>query len=83
MAELGPLRIVAHNRDQAEYLVRSQAEQRGVEVTDIDVSAAGTGVWIVTVSVTDTEKGESAHLGEDTAVLHLNTRSPGSRPAGY
>jgi len=81
MPELAPLRITARNRDQAEYLVRSQAEQRGVEVTEVDVSPAGTGVWLVTVTVTDDEKGRSARLGEDTQALHLSSLHKGRGPA--
>ncbi len=81
MAELGPLTITARNRDQAEYLVRSRAEQRGVAVRRVEVSAAGTGVWLVTITVDDADAGkfEAARLDEDTAVLHLRGHAPRPR----
>ena len=70
MAVIGPLTITARNRDQAEYLVRSRAEQRGVDVRQVDVSAAGGSAWLVTVVVADAEVAgaEAAHLDEDTQV---------------
>ena len=73
MAQLGPLTITARNRGQAEYLVRSRAEQRGVALQALDVSEGGAGSWLVTVTVSDTdaEKGVAALLDEDTQVLHL------------
>lgn len=84
MAVIGPLTITARNRDQAEYLVRSRAEQRGVEVRRVEVSAAGTGAWFVTIVVNDADapKGEAAHLDEDTQVLHFRShtrRGPAAR----
>ncbi len=77
MAELGPLTITARNRDQAEYLVRSRAEQRGVEAQRVDVTPAGAGVWFVTITVADRDaaKLEAARLDEDTAVLHFRTHT--------
>jgi hypothetical protein len=70
--------IAAHNAQQAEYLVRSRAEQRGVDVESVDVSGGTGGMWLVTVTLTDTEKGEAARLSEDTQALHLNL--PPTRP---
>jgi ribosomal protein L18E len=71
MAELGPWMITAHNKEQAEYLVRSRAEQRGVDVSRIDVSGGSGDMWLVTVTVSDAESAEAARLAEDTQVLHL------------
>ena len=74
MAQLVPLSIVARNMSQAEYLVRSRAEQRGVAVEHIDVSSLGGTVWLVSVAVddADAEKAEAAHLDEDTGVFHFH-----------
>jgi len=46
----------------------------GLKVTSVDVSAAGAGVWLVTVAVIDTDiaRGEAARLDEDTQVLHFH-----------
>lgn len=73
MAELGPLTITARNKDQAEYLVRSRAEQRGVRVQNISVAEAGTGAWFVTVTVSDDDAARLAlaQLDEDTTVMHF------------
>jgi hypothetical protein len=73
VAELGPLTITARNKDQAEYLVRSRAEQRGVRVQNISVAEAGTGAWFVTVTVSDDDAARlaSAQLDEDTTVMHF------------
>jgi hypothetical protein len=73
MARLVPLSILARNAHQAEYLVRSRAEQRGVAVERVDVSTLGGAVWLVTVSVgdADTATVEAAHLDEDTGVFQL------------
>ena len=80
MAEIGPLTITAHNAGQAEYIVRSRAEQRGVAVQGVSVSAAGTGAWAVFVTVSDDDvaKLAAAELDEDTQVLHFrsHTRPP-------
>jgi hypothetical protein len=73
MAELEPLRINARNREQAEYLVRSRAEQRGVDITGVEVANAGPDSWLVTLTVTDGTKGAAAALSDDTQVFHLNT----------
>ena len=80
MAELGPLTVTARNRDQAEYLVRSRAQQRGVHLHAIDVAEAGTGAWFVTVTVddADAEKLAAAALDEDTQVLHFRNHPPRS-----
>jgi len=82
MAQLGPLTITARNRDQAEYLVRSRAEQRGITVRSVEVSDAGAGGWYVTVTIddADTDKAVGALLDEDTQVLHLRSHRPGPRP---
>jgi len=76
--ELGPLTITAHNRDQAEYLVRSRAQQRGVSVQGIDVAPAGPGAWLVTIDVADTDAEllAAAALEEDTQVLHFRSHPP-------
>jgi hypothetical protein len=75
MPQLGPWLITAHNAAQAEYLVRSRAEQRGVEISEVEVSGGEGGMWLVTVTVTDSEtEAEAARLAEDTQVIHLDTR---------
>ena len=81
MAQLGPLTITARNRDQAEYIVRSRAEQRGVAVQGIDVSDAGAGGWYVTVTIDDADidKAAGALLEEDTQVLHFRSHRPRPR----
>ena len=73
MPELGPLTIAAHSRAQAEYLIRSRAEQRGVRLRSLDVSEAGHDVWSVTVEVDDddADKLALAALDQDTQVLHF------------
>jgi hypothetical protein len=73
MTELGPWMITARNAEQAEYLVRSRAEQRGVDVGGVEVSGGDGGMWLVTVTVSDTETGaEAARLGDDTQAIHLD-----------
>jgi hypothetical protein len=71
--ELGPLTIAAHTRGQAEYLIRSRAEQRGIKLLGLEVSDAGHDVWSVTVDVEDedVEKLAMAALDQDTQVLHF------------
>jgi hypothetical protein len=78
VAVLGPLTVTARNRDQAEYLVRSRAQQRGVNLHAVEVSEAGTGAWFVTVTVDDADKEKlaAAALDEDTQVLHFRTHPP-------
>lgn len=78
MPDLEPLAITAHNRDQAEYLVRSRAQQRGVTVRGIEVTAAGPGTWLVVVSVDDADAARlaSAALDVDTQVLHFRNHPP-------
>jgi len=78
--ELGPLTITARNSAQAEYLVRSRAQQRGVHVQGIEVTEAGVGAWFVTVTVDDddAEKLAAAALDEDTQVLHFRNHPPRS-----
>jgi hypothetical protein len=74
MADLGPWMITARNREHAEYLVRSRAEQRGVKVSEVEVSGGEGGMWLVSAVTTDpVEVGEAAHLGDDTRVFHLDT----------
>jgi hypothetical protein len=75
VAELGPLTITARNRDQAEYLVRSRAEQRGVRIEQMTVDDAGAGGFAVTVTVSDDDAAKlaAAQLDEDTQVLHFRT----------
>lgn len=73
MAELGPLSITAHNKDQADYLVRSRAQQRGIAVKGVRIEDAGPGAYFVTLTVDDEDaaRGLAAALDEDTQVLHL------------
>jgi acyl dehydratase len=74
MAELGPWMITARNREHAEYLIRSRAEQRGVTIDEVDVSGGEGGMWRVSAVVTGSaEAGAAARLGEDTQVIHLDT----------
>jgi hypothetical protein len=69
--------ITARNQAHAEYLVRSRAEQRGVHVSRIDVSGGDGGMWIVSAEIDESEEvGQAARLGDDTAVLHLDTHRP-------
>lgn len=73
MTQVGPLTITAHNAAQAEYLVRSRAQQRGIELRGVDVEDAGTGTWFVTVTVDDdvTARIAEAALDQDTTVMHF------------
>ena len=73
MTQVGPLTIPAHNRAQAEYLVRSRAQQRGIDLRSVEVEDAGTGVWFVTVTVDDDAAAgiAAAALDEDTTVMHF------------
>ncbi len=64
--------ITARTREQAEYVVRSRAEQRGVHLTELDVSGGDNGMWAVRVVVTEpSEVAEAARLADDTGVIHL------------
>jgi hypothetical protein len=72
VAEVGPLVVSAHNAEQAEYIVRSRAEQRGIRVSAVAVDGGSAGSWTVTVTVDDEHGGAAADLGEDTQVLHFN-----------
>jgi hypothetical protein len=74
MADVGPMTITARNREQAEYLVRSRAEQRGVRVHDVEVTEAGGG-FLVTLAVDDADAVVAAELGEDTQVFHLHRQT--------
>jgi hypothetical protein len=80
MATLGPWMITAHNEAQAEYLVRSRAEQRGVTVDQVEVAGGGSGMWLVTVTVADTATAEAARLADDTQAIHLETHRPRQVP---
>ena len=82
MPELGPLTIAAHTRGQAEYLIRSRAEQRGIRLRALEVTEAGHDVWSVTVVVDDddVDKLALAALDQDTQVLHFRNH-PHRRPA--
>lgn len=72
MTELGPLLINAHNQAQAEYLVRTRAEQRGLHVSEVDVTGGQPGQWLVRITVSDdVALAEAARLGDDTLSLHL------------
>jgi hypothetical protein len=80
MADLGPWMITARNKEHAEYLVRSRAEQRGVHISDVEVSGGSGGMWLVSVVVTESAAaGAAARLDEDTQVIHLDTHR--ARPA--
>ena len=83
MPELAPLTITARNRDQAEYLVRSRAQQRGVNIRRLDVAEAGPGAWFVTVTVDDSDAARlaAAALDEDTQVLHFRTHPSPRNPS--
>jgi hypothetical protein len=78
VAVLGPLTVTARNRDQAEYLVRSRAQQRGVHLQAVELAEAGPGAWFVTVTVedADAERLAAAALDEDTQVLHFRNHPP-------
>lgn len=82
MPQVGPLTIPAHNAAQAEYLVRSRAQQRGIRLDAVDVSDAGTGSWFVTVTVDDDNATRiaAAALDEDTTVMHFRNHPHRSRP---
>ena len=82
MTSVGPLTIPAHNRDQAEYLVRSRAQQRGVNLQEVVVEASGTGTWAVTVSVDDDETAQlaAAALDQDTTVMHFRNHPHRQQP---
>jgi hypothetical protein len=82
VAVIGPLTVTARNRDQAEYLVMSRAQQRGVSIEAIDIAEAGAGAWFVTVTVADAdaERLAAAALDEDTQVLHFRSHPPRERP---
>jgi hypothetical protein len=83
MTELGPWMITAHNKEHAEYLVRSRAEQRGVHISHVEVAGGQGGMWQVSAVIDDpAEVGEAARLGEDTQALHIGTRgnTPGAPP---
>jgi hypothetical protein len=67
--------ITARSREQAEYVVRSRAEQRGVHLRELDVSGGDNDMWVVRVVVTDApDVAEAARLADDTGVIHLDRR---------
>jgi hypothetical protein len=73
MTELGPWMITARSKEQAEYLIRSRAEQRGLHLTALTVSDGASGMWQVSATVSDSaETAAAARLGDDTKVLHLD-----------
>jgi hypothetical protein len=81
MTDLGPWMIAARNAEQAEYVVRSRAEQRGVSVSRVDVSGGDGGMWRVMVTVTETvQAAEAARLGDDTQAIHLDIRAARNAP---
>ena len=82
MTHVGPLTVTARNRDQAEYLVRSRAQQRGVSLNDVVVEDSGSGTWAVTVSVDDDEAARlaAAALDEDTTVMHFRNHPHRQQP---
>ena len=82
VAQVGPLTITARNQAQAEYVVRSRAQQRGVKVREVDISDAGTGTWFVTVTVDDDDAARlaAAALDEDTTVMHFRNHPHRSPP---
>lgn len=73
MTQVGPLRVTAHNGAQAEYLVRSRAQQRGIQLLGVEVAEASADSWFVTVEVDDEEAAKiaTAALDEDTTVMHF------------
>jgi hypothetical protein len=75
MTKLSPMRVMAHNREQAEYLIRSRAEQRRVTLSSLEVADGGAGSWLVSVTVDDADTAAAAQLIEDTRVLHLGVNA--------
>lgn len=84
MTTVGPLTIAAHNREQAEYIVRSRAQQRGIVLQELVVEDAGTGSWFVTVTVADDDAAKlaAAALDEDTTVMHFRAHPHRPRSEG-
>jgi hypothetical protein len=73
MAQVVSMVVTARNGAQAAYIVRSRAQQRGVEILTLEVAESGPGAWSVSVSVDDADAARvvAAALDEDTQVLHL------------
>jgi len=73
VAQVGPMAITARNAAQAEYIVRSRAQQRGVSVNEILVEAGAADSWFVTITVADDDVATlaAAALDEDTQVMHF------------
>lgn len=84
MTSVGPLTIAAHNQEQAEYIVRSRAQQRGIALKDVVVEDAGTGSWFVTVTVDDDDAARlaAAALDQDTTVMHFRNHPHRPRSEG-
>ena len=80
--KVGPLTITAHNQAQAEYLVRSRAQQRGVNVREVHAEEGAAGAWYVTITVDDDDVARlaAAALDEDTQVMHFRNHPHRSRP---
>jgi hypothetical protein len=80
MTEFGPWMVTARTQEQAEYLIRSRAEQRGVRISQVEASGGDNDMWVVTAQVADTDEIDlAARLGDDTGVIHIDTHS--GRPA--
>jgi len=80
--QVGPMAITAHNAAQAEYIVRSRAQQRGVSVSDILVEEGAADSWFVTITVDDDDVATlaAAALDEDTQVLHFRNHPHRPKP---
>jgi hypothetical protein len=71
MTEVGTWLVTARNKEHAEYLIRSRAEQRHVTVTAVEAAGGDGGMWQVTATIDDHASGAGQQLGEDTQVLSL------------
>jgi hypothetical protein len=71
MTEIGPWMIAAHTKEQAEYVARSQAEQQGCDVSDVEVSGGTSEVWRARVTVTDATMASEC-LEDDGQVMQLD-----------
>jgi hypothetical protein len=82
VSQVVALTIKAHNRDQAEYVVRSRAQQRGIEVLAVEIDEAGPDAWYVNLTIGDADAARlaAAALDEDTQVLHLRGHPSRRRP---
>lgn len=75
--DVGPLMVAARNEQQAAYLVRSRAQQRGVDITDLSIAPASPGMWAVTVCTSDDATAAALRLADTTGVLRLPQRDNG------